>query len=242
MPAVVNLLDQYERRARFYPVLLVLMPAAIGAASWLPVSVDAPGLAGSAAAGTALAALLGQLARDQGKAKEPELFRRWGGKPSVRALMYSAGVFDAKTVARFHRKLRELDPELDFPVSVDEEAENLDRAHAVYESANQLLLSRTRDREKFRLVFEENVNYGYRRNLWAMKPAGLLLAVLGLIVGVARLALQVIREQPVSMTAACAAGLGTVLAILWIVRVREEWVRVAADAYGRQLASASQSL
>lgn len=242
MSAVVNLLDQYERRARFYPVLLVLIPAALGAASWLPAGVDVPGLAGSAVVGIALAAFLSQLARDQGRAKEPELFRAWGGRPSVRALSYSASVFDGATVARFHRKLRELDPALDLPESADEEAEDPGRAYATYESANELLMSRTRDREKFRLVFEENVNYGYRRNLWAMKPAGLLLGVLGFIAGVARLALELIREQPVTVSAACAAGLGAALVVLWIVQIRPEWVRVAADAYARQLIGASQSL
>jgi hypothetical protein len=242
MPVVVNLLDQYERRARFYPVLFVLMPAALGAASWLPAGVDAPGLAGSAVVGIALVAFLGQLARDQGKGREPELFRRWGGKPSVRALSYSAGVFDAATVARFHRKLRELDPALDFPESAEQEAENSGRAHSVYESANELLLSRTRDREKFRLVFEENVNYGYRRNLWAMKSAGILLAVSGLAAGIGRLVLEIVRGQPVTVTAACAAGLCAAVVVLWIVRVRPEWVRVAADAYAKQLAGASQSL
>ncbi|MBX3322585.1 MAG: hypothetical protein KF757_06305 [Phycisphaeraceae bacterium] len=139
-------------------------------------------------------------------------------------------------------RLREFDPALGFPETAEQEAENPGRAHAVYESANELLLSRTRDREQFNLVFEENVNYGYRRNLWAMKPSGILLAAFGFAGGLSRLTLEIIRDEPVTMTAAYAVVLGSALTVFWIVRIHTDWVRVAADAYARQLAAASQSI
>ena len=33
----------------------------------------------------------------------------------------------------------------------------------------------SRDKAKYPLVFEENVNLGFRRNLWAMKPAAVVI-------------------------------------------------------------------
>ena len=242
MSAVANIFDSYERRARLYPMLLVLMPVVLGIASWLPAAVDLQGLAGSAGVGVALAAFLSQLARDQGKKKEAELFRLWDGKPSVGALSYSGGYFDETTLGRYHRKLNELDRTLSLPQNATEESANKEQALAAYESANEMLLSRTRDREQFRLVFEENVNYVYRRNLWAMKAAGVAASLTGLVAGASRIVRDATAGEGVTATAFVAAFVGICLLVLWAMRISPEWVRVTADAYARQLVSASELL
>ncbi len=242
MAAVTNLLDPYERRARFYPVVLVLLPLALSVASWMPSDVDLLALAGSAVFGVGCAAFLTQLARDQGRNKEPELFRAWGGKPSEQALSYKGGVFGETTLSRCHRKLATIDPELRFPEDADQEEENLAEAARVYESANDLLLGRTRDREKYHLVFEENVNYGYRRNLWGMKPAGVAAALLGLGAGVGRLIASASTAGDIAVTPIVSGIAGVTLVVLWLFHVRPSWVKVAADAYARQLVMASEVL
>lgn len=242
MPALVNAFDTYERKARLYPMLLVLLPAVLGAASWLPAGVDIEGLLGGTVTGVVLAAFLGQLARDQGKKREPELFRDWGGKPSARALSYEGQFFDAKTLHRMHRSLHGMDSELTFPENPEEEAAERDSAFTSYESASEMLLSHTRDRERFWLVFSENVNYGYRRNLWAMKGPGLLLAVLGAGAGIVRLAVVVVTDSPMVWTALASSLLGVILGSVWSARVTKGWVRLAADAFARQLCLATQQL
>ncbi len=143
-------------------------------------------------------------------------------------------------LARYHQELRRHDPNLEFPLGADEEAGDPDRAHSFYVSANELLLSRTRDRDKFRLVFEENVNYGYRRNLWAMKDTGIATSLIGLVGGLARILRDSLQGGDLTTTAFLSAGLSVCLLILWIMRVKPEWVRVAADSYARQLVSASE--
>lgn len=242
MSVVVNALDTYERRARLYPMLLVLLPAVLGAASWLPAGVDFGRLLGGTVTSVVLAAFLGQIARDQGKKREPDLFREWGGKPSVKALSYEGQFFDAKTLRRIHRSIHEIDDELTFPESAEEEAAHRDSAFTNYESASELLLSRTRDREGFRLVFSENVHYGYRRNLWAMKGVGVLLSALGVGACIVRLAQITITGSPFVWTPLVGAVIGLVLGSLWILRVRQGWVRIAADAFARQLCLAAQSM
>jgi hypothetical protein len=242
MAALVNALDAYERQARQYPMLLVLLPAVLGAASWVPAGVDVGGLLGGALTSVVLAAFLGQIARDQGKRREPELFRKWGCKPSVMALSYEAQFFDAKTLRRIHRSLHDIDNELMFPESAEEEAAKRESAFAAYESASELLLSRTRDRERFRLVFRENVNYGYRRNLWAMKVPGMTLAVLGVGASVGRLVQVAVMDSPLVWTALVGGVIGVALGSMWVIRVREGWVRIAADAFARQLCLAAQSI
>ena len=204
--------------------------------------VDLVGLLGGALASVVLAAFLGQIARDQGKKRESELFRRWGGKPSALALSFVGGYFDRATLERVHRKLRELDASLHLPDSLEEETTDPARARAGYESANDLLLSRTRDHERFRLVFEENVNYGYRRNLWAMKSVGLLMATLGVAVSAARFIVMANDESSVIWSAGSGALVGVMLGLFWLTKVNPAWVRTAADAFAKQLVLAAQTL
>jgi hypothetical protein len=242
MSAIANLLDTYERRARFYPALVVVVPTVLGVASWLPAKGDWYGIVGGTVVATAIASLLNQLVRDQGKAKEAGLFRSWGGKPSVNALSYRHGVFDTITLARYHRALKVLDPGLSLPVSARDEAEHWDDSKQAYESANELLLSRTRDRSRFGLVCAENINYGYRRNLWAMKKAGLVSAAVGLVGSAARLVTDWVIARPATATAGTAVFISTVILVIWLLRISKDWVRLAADAYARQLVSTCDQL
>ena len=50
MPHLGNISDTYERRARIYQALLVVLPIALGGVSWLPTGVDLVGLTGGALA------------------------------------------------------------------------------------------------------------------------------------------------------------------------------------------------
>ena len=242
MSTLVNAFDPYERKARLYPMLLVILPAVLGAASWLPTGMEIESLLGGTVTSIVLAAFLGQIARDQGKKCEPELFRIWGGKPSVRALSFEGQFFDAKTLGRMHRSLHKMDSDLTFPENAEEEAAERDSAFLSYESACELLLSHTRDHNRFRLVFSENVNYGYRRNLWAMKGPGLFLAVFGVVASIWRLAVVIVTDLPMLWTALASALIGVTLVVMWAMRITAAWVRVTAESYARQLCLASQSL
>lgn len=237
-----ELLDPYDRPARFYPMVIVLLPLALAIGSWVPTAPDLAALVGSTVTSLALAAFLTQLARDQGKKKEPDLFRMWGGKPSASALSYAGGVFPAETLARCHRKLAEMDSNLSLPASAEAEASQMEEAISAYESANDMLLQRTRDRKRFRLVFRENVNYGFRRNLWGMKPTGIASAIVGLVAGSARVVQLGLADEEVQMTAITAALVSLVMLAVWLLLIRPSWVKVAADSFARQLVGACETL
>ena len=176
MDSVASLLDAYERKALLMPALVVLLPVLVGAATWAPADIGTGPVIGGSFVVVAMAVLLSQLVRDQGKRKEAKLFQEWGGRPSVRALSYRGRVFDASTLARYHRRLAAIDPGLCFPDNAAQEDADPTTADRSYESASTLLVGRTRDRARFPLIFAENTNYGYRRNLWGMKPAGIAAA------------------------------------------------------------------
>ncbi len=235
-------MDIYDRRARLYPMVLVLLPLALGTASWLPAGVELPGLIGGAVMVLAVSMLLAQLARDQGKRREKELFKRWGGRPSDRALSYSSKVFAESSLKRWHQKLMALDTSLSIPDSAASEKANTKAAKAAYAAATDLLVAKTRDRVKYSLLFKENMNYGFRRNLWGMKHAGIGTAVLGLLAATARIVLNSGTNEPHSIVPIAAGVLCVVALIIWLTRVTPSWIRIAADGYAKQLVEACESI
>lgn len=79
MSAFSQIIDGYERKARLYPALVLLAPAAA-----LAVAVMLPTLSTIKSIVALIIAfggtwLLSQLARDEGKKGEPKLFEQWGG-------------------------------------------------------------------------------------------------------------------------------------------------------------------
>ena len=237
-----SLFDPYDRRARLYPMVLTLLPLALAAAVWVPPEAKIEGAFGSVLVLLAVSSLLAQVARDQGKAREPALFEAWGGRPSDRAISYAGGMFAADTVRRRHGVLRQCDPSLTFPASDEEERANPDRFKGAFAASTEYLLGRTRDRSQFGLLFQENMNYGYRRNLWGMKPAGIALAVIGLVACIANIVYAVLHDAAIPWVPVVGATGCIALVVFWIFRIKASWVRLAADAYARQLAESCDRL
>src|SRR5437867_2641219 len=100
--------DRYTLRARLLPALIVVLPVGLSVAAWFPSRFPGWGiLAGMITAG-GFAALLAQLARDQGKKKESDLFAVWGGCPTTRMLRHCDTSLNSVSRARFHKKLKSL--------------------------------------------------------------------------------------------------------------------------------------
>jgi hypothetical protein len=234
--------DRYNREARLAPALLIALPAALVLFAWFPALRTV---------GPALVALLGfcggivwlsHLARDRGKALEPKLFKDWDGMPSTAMLRHSDDRLPAPLKARYKTCLQKHLPDLAFP-SVEEEEKNPAAADAIYASAGAWLLSQTPDRARFGLLFEENVNYGFRRNFWALKPEALLVGGVSLMISAAAIAVEYAQAGAApTIQAAVATGLVTLYTLFVALRVNMTWVRLAADAFGRQLLAACDTL
>jgi hypothetical protein len=226
-------LDRYTVQARLVPALIVALPIALAAVVVVGTVVWAT-VAGVVAwaGGTAV---LAQLGRDGGKRKEPALFASWGGKPTVVRLRHR-GPTNPVTLARWHAKLKKaMGKALPTP---KQETADPDDADIMYEACGTLLRGATRDQKKFPLIFSENCSYGMRRNLWGMKPLGIGIAVIGLLVVVVVALLDLGRRE----TALVAGGLDVVLLVGWIFAFTPSWVRVPAEAYAERLLEASEKL
>ena len=144
--------------------------------------------------------LLAQIGRDWGKRKEQKLFDRFGGRPTERVLCHEHATNKVRLAAQ-HARLATLMPAISMPTA-DHERRDPSAAHNVYDACTRFLIARSRGD---RLVLQENINYGFRRNLWGMKPLGLSIALMcAIALGVSLYANRAIGFPP---GRACSRGI-----------------------------------
>ena len=243
--------DNYTAKARIQPILLVMVPLGILLFVLMPgdsLPIDA--LLGVIVIGGGTS-LFSQIARDRGSNKQPALWRSWGGAPTTRLLRVRESP-NRITLTHWRSKLEKLTGDR-LPTEV-EELEDPVAADQHYESAVHVLRNATYDAKKFPLVFAENVNYGFRRNLWGMKPYGIIISVLAMTCswGISISSVYPIVESElfnlvknpdvILLMRLTGTIFNTAIAAIWLFAIRPQWVRIAAEAYALQLLGALDTL
>lgn len=231
------LFDAYTLRARTAPAVAAALPAVglIGGALVAPSGVPKAG-------GLLLGVILivaSQLARDAGRRIQPDLWARWGGSPTVQLLRHRS-TNDPTRVQRHHTRLQAIRGER-LP-SAEEEAADPAWADARYDDAVADLRDLTRERERFPLVFAENVNYGFRRNMLGLRRWALAVAGAALVVAILLALFD--DGTPGERLAAWgpSAAIALMAAVFWSRFVTPSWVRLAAAAYADRLLETTQTL
>ena len=241
MPETSSLFDEYALRARLAPTLVVVAIPVIGFLSWFP-TFSVTQLTLGAALSIVLVAIFSQIGRDQGRLLQPKLYARWGGQPSVQLLRHRSRLLAKETRERYRLKLESINSGLRLPSEIEEMADP-EGADVRYDSVCLYLRDTTRNKAAFPLVFAENVNYGFRRNLLGMKPAGIALSLAGatsaLVATIVGMKNDTLDLPPVPTVAAV---LNAVLLTWWVLRINSEWVRIAAFAYAERLIGACDSI
>lgn len=239
------MIDSYDRQARLGPALLVLLPIAVGSLPWLAGEQGGLSLLKhlgiTGAATLAVATLLMQLTRAIGKRKEPSLWESWGGSPAVSLLRHNNHDIPPLMRARYHRMLATA-LGLERLPTADEERDDPQAADDMYRAAVDYLISQTRDVKRFSLLYRENINYGFHRNLWALRGLGLSLSAIGLALGAFRLWFEAHYTHRVSAIALFATLFCAAFLLVWAILITRDWVRVPAVAYARNLLAASELL
>ncbi len=238
---IESFIDPYDRKARLYPALLVMLVPAVAASLVAPVfSSQLTGLASLAIAFGGLM-LLSSLGREWGKRREPQLFERWGGPPTTLMLLRAKSQLDQLTLDRYRKFLEGKIQGLQFPDSASEASDPANAA-VICASSVKWLREATRDTKKFGLVFSENTNYGFRRNLLGVKPLAVALCVLTLAATALHAwlstagNLSIVTSQ--SWVSAMVACIGFVI---WAFIVDEEFVETTAYAYATALLASCDS-
>jgi hypothetical protein len=239
---IPGLPDTYTLRARIIPALIAAIPVFVLATLLVPWNRFSVSQALSSLSVGILLFALSDFARRHGKRIEPKLYARSGGKPTVTMLRHRDRVLDditkSKIVSFLAAKLGEKPP------SADEELAHPDETDAFYERCGTWLRENTRDQKRFAILFNDNVTYGYRRNLLGLKSIALTLnALVFTTVGVI-LWLRWdhgLAEELNSkiLSVAVIAGLHSVYLLLGVT---EASVTEASRTYSRQLLQSCISL
>ena len=96
--------------------------------------------------------------------------------------------------------------------------------------------------DRFRLVFEENVHYGFRRNMLGLRRWGLGIAVAVLAICALAFAFTDGTTSELLRAWAWPGALSAVMALFWWRVVTPDWVRLPADAYADRLLEALDAL
>ena len=232
--------DKYTLNARLKPALLAFAPACLTIASLFPEKFLGWDLLVGVITTFGLTMLLENIARDMGKKKEPVLYEQWGGKPTTTMLRHNGSPLGATLLSRYHDKLKALTG-INLPTD-GEEKENPEAADQAYDVCVGFLRENTRDTNVFKLVHAENIVYGFRRNLLGMKPLGIVIAILGILVLGWPVYQSIAQSTDIRPIAVIAAILNLIMLAIWVFLVKPTWVKKAADTYARQLIAACEQL
>lgn len=160
----LDLLDSYHIRARLSVGIIFFTPIALTIFLCYPQVVSFATYSVIVCCLLALTNYLPILQRKlNGKRKSPNY--------AAEFLMPDNSELDSSTKQRYYRKLQQLDPSL----KCLNTPENTPEFFSCCESAVSLLRERTRDNH---LVLEENINFGFCKNLHSIKLYGIILCII----------------------------------------------------------------
>lgn len=239
-----KLFDPYERQARLFPAVLMLVPVLLVVAFVYPSSLlgEFPKNAIVAVVILALAYALAGFARTAGKSVEAKLYAEWGGAPTTVMLRHRDATLDPMTKIRYHTALIRMTTGIPWP-SADDEAADPTTADAAYASAVGVLRARRRG-DDYRLLLAENATYGFRRNVYGLRTTAIIVALLAGAVAAIPLIAQLrgassfvgsplkVANEPRDAVLIIA---DIAIASIWFGLVRRQWVFQAAREYARTL-------
>lgn len=258
MSGFLELFDSYNRKARLIPGLLTVFSPLLALLAWFPeLIISSVGATlFTLASSCGLLFMIASLARTRGREVERRLLKEWGGWPTTILLRHNCDRLDSHTRERYHKFLAANVPGLHMPTAA-EEAANLASADKAYSSAVMWLKERTR-RAGFSLVEGENAQYGFRRNLFGMKPIGIFgslvtfaLAIWAILMARPEFLSALYSGSPSAILAQVRLFQPTVMAALvvnvlaligWIFFVTGNWVKEGGFQYATALLATCDKL
>jgi len=141
-----------------------------------------------------------------------------------------SGDMNATLRGRRHAAIRSLYPDVKIPTPAEEAADR-DAAYTQLNAIVVLLLGRAKDKARYPLVFEENCNYGFRRNLYGMRWIGFAVALICAAALGLWLYLLFSSHQPVPVITPFLEAVNVAMMPVWLFWVNEAAVRRGADLY-----------
>lgn len=233
-------LAAYNIRARWAPVFLVVLPPLTFCFSLVP-GLPAWNKLWPLLGAAGIVILVDQLGRDGGRRLQPTLWASWGGAPTTAALRHRDAA-NPVLLARQHERIAAIVGHA-LPAADEEQADPAGADHA-YQAAIAVLIARTRGRRReYPLIFAENCNYGFRRNMLGLRPWGKLLAAAAGLLALAAIAARLAGLVNVPLALADVVLVVSAAAtVIWWRVVTPDWVQPVAWAYAERLLEAAETL
>ncbi|MDN3029433.1 hypothetical protein [Streptomyces sp. S.PB5] len=236
-------LDDYERRARLVPGLLAILPlivlfAVLGLRQIPAVSY----VIGTLALAGVGPVLIAGVVRNFGRSVEQRLWNSWGGPPTTVWLRLDAPSDDEAQRQLWRRAVAAVSG-VSLP-SLRAERRDKVKADSTIKLAVKRVRDKTRDKEKFALLFNENRNYGYERNIYGLRWAARSISLLSALVLTSYMAwLAPVIDRP-QTSAGNLFGLAACLFSLagWFLLPSAKRVQDAANRYAHELLHAAVTL
>lgn len=230
----MKVFDAYSLRARLFPAIIAAAPALAALAlliSWK--SFELSNIIATISIFVLLFAVA-DFSRAQGRKIELKLHSEYGGLPSITMFRRSDPTIAQGLKDRYRAFLAgKLGTALP---SLDEELASQHDADSFYEQCGVWLRQNTRDTKKFPILFNENITYGFRRNLLGVKWLALALNVVVVVICCVMLwrtswALEADLGKRMIVVLVVAAAHATYM----LLGVRKAVVWDASRAYAREL-------
>ncbi len=237
MTSIFGLFDTYSLRARLQPAFLALSPIVMALLSIHPAFLEPANVALLFVGAFGTAYFIGQVVGDHGRSQEGQLFKP---DPSTIMLRHKDTEISATRKQRYHKALSEA---LGTPMPTEaEEGACETLSDKRYDEACAYLRAVSRDVNAFQLLFVDSINYGFRRNLLALKPV----ALVGSFVSLLLIFLTCRLGWPVEISntetpALCASVIILNQGAVAIV-VSRDWVQSSAKQYAKRLLEVADHL
>ncbi len=234
MDNLFKIYDTYNIRVRISVGIIVMAPLVLSIYLLIPGSRDISFTAILLLISFGMCNLIISLSRHLGRKALKKCFP--GLLPAQQMLLPDDKTLDNVTKKRYYKFLSNKIKNLSFT----KDAENL---NASCSSAVNWLISQTRDGDKFPLIKEESINFGFVKNLYGLKTIGVIISLFLTVMEGATLYIKFKRgldiiEYP-NLIAATIISLSFLL--IWIFTITKCLVIDSGKKYARALLSACDS-
>ena len=227
-------MDRYDRHARLTPALLLLLPAFLFVFVWFPAVWTEFGAITAFVLACGVLYALTRYVRRLGHGVESKLGSRIG-RPHTAALLSLA---DDRLSASMKAKCRsyiEAQSGLTLP-SIEQEESDPKSAADERLVAVKWLLEHTRPTAATTLLLDENISYGFARNLLGLKPYGLALSAIVCLASV-WLLLGTPTGSTTFLLGSVLCGVSFLALFSWLLLVTENSVEKASQVYAEKILS-----
>ena len=233
MMEVLSRFDAYMLRAQLAPTIIAGAPALAAFVLLIPWHGVTLSSTIAVVVGLALVCAVMDYAQLCGDRLDARIFAAHGGKTAT--LRHRDHTVDAKTKAAYHAFFAKV---LEVPApTADDESADPAAADAYYERGRAWLRGHTRDTKTFKILFNANVTYGFRRNLLALKGQALVLSGLVALVcgGLLWQHAPATGDDDFTLRVFLVLGIAAGQAVYMLFAVKASNVVDASERYGHEL-------